>query len=91
MGNTYGAEESRLNLRKQNKRKLVYIRRFFSCVHSGASVFKQKIKGRTKRILQPDGCSDDRMTRRDVRDNLTFTRPDTDTGSVNHWIMNGHG
>ena len=44
-----------------------------------------------KRILQPDGCLDDRMTRRDVRDQLTFTRTATDEGSVSRWIMNGHG
>lgn len=37
-----------------------------------------------KRILQPDGCFDDRMARRDDSDNLIFERTDTEKGSVNH-------
>lgn len=49
MGNTYGTEEFRLNLRKQNKRKLVYMRGFLCvCVRSGASIYKQKIEGRNE-------------------------------------------
>lgn len=70
MGNIYGAEESRLNQRKENKRKLVYTR-FLLCFSFLIYVLallclSQKLEAEMKRILQPDGRLDDRMARRDV-------------------------
>lgn len=50
MGNIYGAEESRLNLTKGNKRKLVSTRFFY------VNIQAKKSDVDMKRILQPGGC-----------------------------------
>lgn len=86
MGNIYGAEESRLNLRKESKRKLVYIRVVFSLVY--VVVFlclsKKLIEGRNEENSTARQVLND-IARKDVRDNLTFERIDTEKGSVNLW------
>lgn len=78
MGNIYGAEESRLNLRKESKRKLVYIRVVFSLVY--VVVFlclsKKLIEGRNEENSTARQVLND-IARKDVRDNLTFERIDT--------------
>ena len=50
MGIIYGAEESRLNLTKENKRKLVSMR-FFNF-----NIQAKQLDVDMKRILQPGGC-----------------------------------
>lgn len=45
---------------------------FFSNICLALLCLSQKLEAETKRILQPDGRLDDRMARRDARDNLMF-------------------
>lgn len=50
---------------------------FFSNICLALLCLSQKLEAETKRILQPDGRLDDRMARRDARDNLMFQGTDT--------------